>query len=69
MSIEITIRYSPSDSAISFGRLLVESDACVYDTLFMTGGYPNVAPNQPTIKLTSPRCNEVLVIGDTVEIC
>ena len=67
-SLTIEIRFSPTDSAISFCRLLVASDACVYDTLFITGGFPNVKPDPPTIRLTAPRCNDVLVFGDTVDI-
>ena len=67
-SLKLKISFSPVDSCISFSRLLIVSNACNYDTLFMTGGYPNVAPRTPTIKIINPKCNDVLIIGDTIEI-
>ncbi len=67
-SLKLKISFTPVDSCISFSRLIIKSDACQYDTLFMTGGYPNVAPRTPTIKIVKPKCNDVLVIGDTIEI-
>ena len=66
--LELEITFTPVDSCISFARLIIESDACSYDTLFITGGYPNIPPRFPSIKIVNPKCNEVLVIGDTVEI-
>jgi hypothetical protein len=48
--------------------LKIISDVCLYDTLFLTGGYPNVPPHTSTIKIINPKCNDVLVIGDTLEI-
>ena len=67
-SLKLQITFSPEDSSISFTRLIIVSDACSYDTLFITGGYPNVPPRTPSIKIVKPRCGDVLVIGDTVEI-
>lgn len=67
-SLKLEISFSPVDSCISFARLMLVSNACNYDTLFMTGGYPNVAPRTPTIKIINPKCNDILIIGDTIEI-
>jgi WD40 repeat protein len=67
-SLELQIKFSPVDSCISFTRLLITSDACLYDTLFLTGGYPNVPPRISSIKIVNPECNDVLIVGDTIEI-
>jgi len=66
--LSLTVSYNPLDSSIAFSRLIVVSDACLYDTVYLTGGFPNVPPNQKTIHFTSPKCDDVLVIGDTVNI-
>lgn len=66
--ITLSISYSPNDSSISFARLLIESDACKYDTLYLTGGYPNVPPREKTIHIIEPKSNDVLVVGDTVNV-
>jgi len=66
--IHLTIRYTPLDSSIAFSRLVVISDACLYDTVYLTGGFPNVPPNKKTIHFINPKCDDVLIIGDTVDI-
>ena len=70
--INFTVRYEPIDSGISFARLIILSDVCISDTVFLTGGFPNVPPNLKTIKITQPTCDnqseKILVVGDTVNI-
>jgi hypothetical protein len=67
-AITIDVQFSPTDQSLRFGRLLIKSNSCSYDTLFLTGGFPNVEPHIPTIKIINPVCNDVLVIGDTIEL-
>ncbi|MDR0927051.1 MAG: T9SS type A sorting domain-containing protein [Ignavibacteria bacterium] len=66
--MSVRISFHPTDSSISFAKLIVQSDACLYDTLYLTGGFPNVPPKNKTIQLTKPKCNETLVIGDSIDI-
>ncbi|MEJ5245546.1 MAG: T9SS type A sorting domain-containing protein [Bacteroidota bacterium] len=64
----ISIRYSPLDSAIVFTRLIIESNACIGNEVFITGGFPNRPPKEKTIEIVNPKCGETLVVGDTVDI-
>ena len=70
--IDFTISYNPQDSGISFARLIVSSDVCITDTVFLTGGFPNVPPHLKTLRITQPSCDalseRVLVVGDSVDI-
>jgi WD40 repeat protein len=65
---EITVRYNSIDSNITFAKILINSDACGYDTVYLTAGFPNIPPKFKTISINNPKCNEVLVIGDTIDI-
>lgn len=67
-SHQMTIRYTPVDSAIVFTKLLIYSNACDGNEILMTGGFPNTPPNEETITLLSPRCDQTLIVGDTFKI-
>ncbi len=64
----ISIRYSPLDSAIVFTRLIIESNACSGNEIYITGGFPNRPPKVKTIEIVNPKCGETLVVGDTIDI-
>jgi WD40 repeat protein len=64
----LTIRYNPSDSAITFTTLQITSDACLGNEIYLTGGYPNTPPVDRTIKLLTPECKTTLVPKDTFSI-
>jgi WD40 repeat protein len=64
----LTIRYSPSDSAITFTTLQITSDACLGNEIYLTGGFPNTPPVDRTIKLLTPECKTTLVPKDTFSI-
>ncbi len=70
--LELVIRFAPLDSSIVFAELILGTDksapACSGDTIYMTGGFPNIPPKTKTIEITKPACTDVLVIGDTAEI-
>jgi WD40 repeat protein len=64
----LTIRYSPTDSAITFTTLKIESNACLGNEVYLTGGFPNTPPIERTIKLLTPECKTTLVPLDTFSI-
>jgi WD40 repeat protein len=70
----LRIRFTPTDtgtrldSAIVFTRLVIESDACSGNEIYMTAGYPNKPPVTKTIKVTNPKCGETLLVGDTIRV-
>ncbi len=67
-SINLTVRYTPSDSAITFTTLEIDAEACLGREIYLTGGYPNTPPVDRTIKLLTPECKTTLVPGDTFSI-
>lgn len=67
-SINLTIRYNPSDSAITFTTLEIDAEACLGREIYLTGGFPNTPPVDRTIKLLTPECKTTLVPGDTFSI-
>jgi len=64
----LSIRYTPLDSAIVFTRLIIQSNACIGNEVYITGGFPNRPPKVKTIEIVNPKCGETLVVGDTVDI-
>lgn len=65
----ISIRFTPTDSAIVFSKLIVDTDdACDGQEIFITGGYPNTPPNEKTIEIVRPQCNETLLTGDQLDV-
>ena len=67
-TIEVKVEFAPKDSSIVFSQLIIVSNACYGDTINITGGYPNSPPKTSTVDIIKPICDEVLVIGDTMEI-
>jgi WD40 repeat protein len=67
-SITITVRFAPTDSAYVFVPLIIESDACYGNKIYITGGFPNKPPKKRTLNIRSPKPNEILAVGDTVLI-
>lgn len=67
-SINLTIRYTPSDSAITFTTLEIDAESCMGREVYLTGGFPNTPPVERTIKLLTPECKTTLVPGDTFSI-
>jgi len=66
-SMEVQIRFSPTDSAYLVGRLLVTSDACPGVDVFFSGGFPGKPPIRPTLRVMAPNGGEELPVGaDTV---
>ncbi len=70
----LRIRFTPTetgtrlDSAIVFTKLIIESDACSGNEVFITAGYPNKPPITKTIEVTNPKCGETLLVGDTINV-
>lgn len=67
-SHKLTIRYTPTDSAITFTTLQIASTACMGNEVYLTGGFPNTPPVERTVKLLTPTCYQTLVPGDTFSI-
>lgn len=64
----LAIRFTPIDSAIVFTKLVIESNACFGNEIYITGGFPNRPPKVKTIEVVNPKCGETLVVGDTIDI-
>lgn len=64
----LQLTYAPVDSAISFTQIRIKSDACFGDEIKILGGFPNVAPNEPTIQVLKPECGETLFSGTEYEV-
>ncbi|MBM2815882.1 MAG: hypothetical protein HW421_2644 [Ignavibacteria bacterium] len=64
----IVVRFEPTDSAIVFTSLNIESSACYGNQIFMSGGFPNIPPKEKNLKIISPICNEKYLINDTIDI-
>jgi len=67
-SHSVTVKFSPVDSAIIYTPLVIESNACDGNKIFITGGFPNTPPKTQTINIFSPYAGETLLIGDTLLI-
>lgn len=64
----LKITFSPVDSAIVFTKLKIESNACIGNEVFITGGFPNTPPKTRTLNLLNPNFNEILFVGDTTQV-
>jgi hypothetical protein len=65
-SRELTISYTPMDSAYNFCKFDIESSPCTM-TYYAIGGYRGKKPTVQTLKLTHPNGGETFVVGsDTV---
>jgi len=66
-SIEVTVRYTPTDSGFVFATLQVASSACPGSIPSLVAGFPGKRPSTPTLKVVRPNGGEELPIGaDTV---
>ncbi len=68
-SFTVKIKYSPETQEMIFTKLRVSTDAIYGREMFITAGYPSVAPSGvPTIEILSPEKNAVYKVGDTVPV-
>ncbi len=67
-SHSLDIRYTPTDSAIVFTKLVIESNACFGYEILITAGFPNTPPKTRTITLVTPDCGDILLIGDETTV-
>ena len=71
-SIKITIRFTPTDSSITFSFLnIYTGSSCFGNIIPITAGFPNTPPNDPahkTIKLKSPVCGDILILATSWSI-
>lgn len=65
-SRQLTLRFQPHDSSLTFARFEVKTNSCSA-LLYAAGGFPPVPVTQPTLRITSPIGGEVFLAGaDTV---
>ena len=67
-SILIKIEFSPTDSILIYGELLIESDSNFTNNIILKGGFPYLTPITKSLMITNPKCNETILFGDTVNI-
>lgn len=60
-SIPLTIRFQPTDSAITFGRFPIASSACPSPTIYASGGYHGAPAG--TLRLLRPNGGETFGVG------
>lgn len=65
-SRQLTLRFQPRDSSLTFARFEVKTNSCSA-LLYAAGGFPPVPVRQPTLRITSPNGGETFLAGaDTV---
>ncbi len=64
----ITVQFAPTDSSIVYTPLVIESEACSGNIVYITGGYPNTSPKVKTLHMTSPTLRQPLIVGDTARV-
>ncbi|MBD1209786.1 MAG: choice-of-anchor D domain-containing protein [Ignavibacteria bacterium] len=65
-SRQLTLRFQPRDSSLTFARFEVKTNSCSA-LLYAAGGFPPVPVVQPTLRITSPNGGETFLAGaDTV---
>ncbi|MFY8000294.1 MAG: choice-of-anchor D domain-containing protein, partial [Candidatus Kapaibacteriota bacterium] len=65
-SRQLTLRFQPRDSSLTFARFEVKTNSCSA-LLYAAGGFPPVPVQQPTLRITSPNGGETFLAGaDTV---
>jgi len=65
-SRQLTLRFQPRDSSLTFARFEVKTNSCSA-LLYAAGGFPPVPVTLPTLRITSPNGGEVFLAGaDTV---
>ena len=65
-SRELTVSFTPTDSAYYFCKFEIVNDKCPA-TFFASGGWKGKKPTEKTLKLTHPNGGEIFVVGsDTV---
>lgn len=62
----ITIRFLPTDSLYAFGTMTLETDACVTDVLYLSGGIKDKQPTRTPLKLLTPNGGEMFAVGDSI---
>ena len=67
-SHKITVTFTPTDSAIVFTKLNIETNACLGNYVPIIGGFPNTPPRTKTLELTAPKCGETLIVGDSTKV-
>ena len=60
----ISIEYSPVDSAYSYARFIISSNACSGTYLYASGGYPYRPSSESTLKITHPNGLEKFGVGE-----
>ncbi len=65
-SRDITVRFTPTDSSMLFARLVINSDACEGNNIYLSGGFPGIGKRN-SLKVIHPNGGESFGIGtDTV---
>jgi len=63
---EIEVSFTPTDSAMVYGRLIINSDACLGNNIYLSGGFPGFG-NSNSLKIIVPNGGESFSIAtDTV---
>jgi uncharacterized protein YegL len=65
-SRDISVRFTPTDSAMIYARLVITSDACIGNNIYISGGFPGIGRTN-SLKIIVPNGGESFGIGvDTV---
>ncbi len=64
----VKIEFAPEDSSLIFDSLSIVSDACYGRRVLISGGFPNTPPQERNLTLTNPRCGDIIIAGDTVDV-
>lgn len=62
-SAELTVEFSPLDSALTYAKIEIESNACGGNFIYCRGGFPGVYGETPPLRVTHPNGGEIFAAG------
>ncbi len=64
----LTVEFTPQDSAISYSKFEILSDACLNNEFFAEGGFAGIPAKDTTLKILHPDGGEMFIAGSDVNI-
>ncbi len=62
------VRFTPSDSMLTFAKIKILGNICVNSTLYAAGGYPGKRKKELKLTVHKPNGGELFVAGDTTTL-
>lgn len=62
------VRFTPSDSMLTFAQIKILGNICVNSTLHAAGGYPGKRKKELKLTVNKPNGGELFIVGDTTTL-